>query len=369
MKRVLKLLRTLGTALLGLIGLVLVIMWMSGMFSERVPPEVAPVPPRLLEPFSATGEVHQVTEHVIEESVGTLRAERRTQVSSRILATIQAIRVRAGDRVNAGDVLVALDDRELASRVAQAKQNVASLEANLRNAQVAFEREKALLENQATSRSSFDQKEAAFQMAQAELEQARQALREAEVATSHSVIRSPVTGIVVDRLAEPGDMAAPGRPLLSVYDSTALRLEAPVRELLATTLSVGDRLQVRVDALDLLLEGTVDEIVPEAEATSRSFLVKVGIPMHEGLYSGMFGRLLIPAGERERVCMPLAAIRRVGQLEFVDVIESDRIERRLIKTGEHSEHGFIEVLSGAAPGEIVALRDEAPAALHPHGER
>ncbi|MBE7559633.1 efflux RND transporter periplasmic adaptor subunit [bacterium] len=355
MKKYLVVARKVLAALLGLVALILIIMWMSGVFSTRVPPERVTRAGERVAPASATAEVHQVTEHVIEEAVGTLRAERRTQVSSKILATIQEIRVRAGDKVAAGDVLVVLDSRDLASRLAQARQNVTSLEANLKNLKLAYEREKALFENQATSKSSLDQKEAAYHVAEAELERGRQAVREAEVATTHAVIRAPVAGVVVDRLAEPGDMAAPGRPLLSLYDATALRLEAPVRELLATTLKVGDSLSVRIDALDLTLPGTVDEIVPEAEAASRSFLVKVGIPRHEGLYSGMFGRLLIPAGERERVCMPLSALEEVGQLQFVNVIDRGRLDRRLVKIGEHSEHGFVEVLSGVSPGEVVLL--------------
>ncbi len=358
MKRILKTLKTILGVVVGLGLLVVTILWMSGTFRDRVAPGQVSPPGERVAPAAGTAQVHEVTEHVIEEAVGTLRAERRTQVSSKILATINDIKVRAGDKVNAGDVLVTLDSRDLATQLAQARQNVTSLEANLKNLKLAYEREKALYENQATSKSSLDQKEAAYQMASADLERVRQAVGEAEVAMSNAVIKSPVSGVVVDRLAEPGDMAAPGRPLLSVYDSTALRLEAPVRELLATTLSVGDKLQVRIDALELTLEGTIDEIVPEAEASSRSFLVKVGIPKHEGLYSGMFGRLLIPAGERQRVCMPVAALQQVGQLAFVSVVDQGRVERRLVKTGEHSERGFIEVLSGVAPGETVLLHND-----------
>ena len=354
MKRLARYLLTLTTALAGLAGLVLIIMWMSGMFSDRVEPAVLPAPERHA-PAGATAEVHPVQEAVVEETVGTLRAERRTSVSSKVLATIDAIKVSAGDRVSAGDVLVVLDSRDLASRRAQAEQNVISAEANEKNSGAEHERYRQLYEHEGTSKSVVDQKRTTHEVAVAELERAREALREAKVASSDATIKAPVSGVVVDRLAEPGDMAAPGRPLLDIYDPSALRLEAPVREMLAMQLSIGQALTVHVDSLDLELTGQVDEIVPEAESGSRSFLVKVGLPKHERLYSGMFGRLLIPAGERQRVCMPRAAVDSVGQLDFVNVLRDGRIERRLVKLGAHSEGGNVEVLSGVSPGDVVVL--------------
>ena len=130
-----------------------------------------------------------------------------------------------------------------------------------------------------------------------------------------------------------------------------------MREGLATRLKVGDLLKVRIDALDIELEGRVDERVPQAETLSRSFLVKVGLPRYEGLYTGMFGRLLIPAGERRRVCLPKAAIQRIGQLEYIEVVnEGNTLEKRFIQTGAHSKFATVELLSGAQAGERVVVR-------------
>jgi membrane fusion protein, multidrug efflux system len=176
------------------------------------------------------------------------------------------------------------------------------------------------------------------------------------VQLSYAEIRSPVSGRVVDRLADPGDTAVPGKPLLSVYDPNALRIEVPVRESLAITLKIDEALQVRVGARENLLTGTVDEIVPQAETGSRTFLVKVGLPAEPEIYAGMFGRIYLPAGERKRLTMPEAAAVQIGQLTFVDVLGPDRhVSRRLVTLGRPAGEGRVEVLSGLDRGDEVLL--------------
>jgi multidrug efflux pump subunit AcrA (membrane-fusion protein) len=165
-----------------------------------------------------------------------------------------------------------------------------------------------------------------------------------------------VNGRVVDRLAEPGDTAVPGAPLLRIYDPGVLRLEVPVRESLAVTLSPGNALHIEIPALDTTMDGKIDEIVPFAEPGARTLLVKIGLPRDPRLYAGMYGRVEIPAGSLKRLWIPPAAVEQVGQLQFVQVVtKDDRLERRLVTTGETDAAGRLEVLSGLAAGERVLL--------------
>ena len=196
-----------------------------------------------------------------------------------------------------------------------------------------------------------------MQVTIAEEARAAETVREAEVLLSYTVIRAAKNGRIVDRSAEPGDVAQPGIPILVLYDATSLRLEAPVMEHLAVKLQIGETLNVYIDALQREFQATVDEIVPQADAPSRSFLVKASLPKSEDLYEGMFGRLRIPAGERRHLCLATDAVVRIGQLEFVDVVLPDgTIERRLIKTGTLGMPGRQEVLSGVQAGEKVLLQ-------------
>jgi multidrug efflux pump subunit AcrA (membrane-fusion protein) len=145
---------------------------------------------------------------------------------------------------------------------------------------------------------------------------------------------------------------------LEIYDPTSLRLEVPVMENLAIKLKEGDELAVKIDALDEEFVATVDEIVPQAEAASRSFMVKVKLPPSADLFEGMYGRLMIPAGQRLHLCLNAEAIERIGQLEFVYVVDANgkNPERRYIKTGRFGRPGRVEVLSGLKANENVLVR-------------
>jgi RND family efflux transporter MFP subunit len=274
-----------------------------------------------------------------------------------VFATIDEITVSAADQVSDGDILVRLESKDLEARLKQAEQMLIAATATRKEAETSYARNRRLVEQHAVSRAAFDESTRHLDVSRAEELRAQQAVTEAKVMLSYATIKAPRSGRIVDRFAEPGDTCRPGEPILVLYDATSLRLEAPVLERLAVKLRVGDKLNVYIDALAREVESTIDEIVPQADAPSRSFLVKASIPRSEDLFEGMFGRLRIPAGQRRHLCLATDAIRKVGQLEFVEVVTSDgQIERRFIKTGRLGMPGRIEVLSGLKSGERVVLR-------------
>jgi len=344
--------RIAGIAI-ALVALALVMGHLAGLFGEKIPAQklaasAAPV-------RGATAVVDAVTEPVIEQATGTVRSRNEAVVSARITATITAIPVTAGDTVGLGDVLVELDSRELRARLEQQRQAVAAARANLSEAQPNYARMQALFSRGTVAKADLDRAEARLRAAEAELARARRAVEEAETALSYAVIRAPLAGRVIDRVADPGDTARPGEPLLRLYDPEHLRLEANVRESLAAGLSRGQRLRARIDALDLTTGVTVEEIVPLADPGSRSFLVKATLPASPNLYPGMFGRLLIESGTTTRLYVPAAAVEHIGQLEFVRVATAEGTVRRMIRTGRRDENDRLEVLAGLAPGEEVVL--------------
>lgn len=330
------------------------IVWLSGGFGKRVPPEVVKVVEMARPPDAREAVVEERVRPVVEWASGALASARQTNVSPRILARIEDIRVRAGDRVAAGDLLVILDARDLQARVAQASEALQAARARLNFAQSERSRYEQLFERGVTTRQRLDEVLANLKAAQADVDRLEQSLREAETALSYTEIRAPVSGLVVDRLAEPGDTASPGSPVLRIYDPAALRVEVPVRESLAVRLRVGDVLRVDVHAVAETFEGRIEEIVPFAEPGARTLLVKVALPQDPRLYAGLFARVAIPAGTRARLLIPEAAIERIGQLDFVTTIDdADRLENRLVTLGEYREGGKIEILSGLAAGERV----------------
>jgi RND family efflux transporter MFP subunit len=333
-----------------------VVAWLSGSCGERIEPGQGAQAPASLPEGATLFTVEAREEPVHERASGALAAAEQTTVSSKILARIESVAVRAGSVVQRGDVLLTLDQRDLEARVTEAAEDLRAAQARLELARSELARAEKLLAEKVVSQQAVDRARSADRVAAADVLAAEQRLADAEIARSYGEIRSPVNGRVVDRLAEPGDTAAPGVPLLRIYDPGTLRLEIPVRESRAVTLAPGDALPVEIDALGERFEGHIDEIVPFAEPGARTLLVKVRLPPHPRLYAGLFGRVAIPAGERRVVRVPERAVRRVGQLEFAQVVgPGERVERRLVTTGASDAEGRVEVLSGLADGERVVV--------------
>lgn len=341
----------------GIAVLVTAVGWLSGGCDEKIQPGTRPA--EKTDAAARTAPVTRVVETAVEHASGTVMSSTQTTVSAKILARIESIEVVAGSVVQKGELVVTLDDRDLAARLAEAREELRAARARFDLAGRERERTRKLSEAKVASEEQLDQTRSAFFVARADVSGAEQRVADAEVAVSFAEIRTPVTGRVVERLAEPGDMASPGVPLLRIYDPSALRLEVPVRESLAVSLTVGQDLRARIDALDETFEGRIEEIVPFAEPGARTLLVKVRLPENARLFAGMFGRLEVPAGEKVQLLVPEAAVTRIGQLAFATIVDGEgRAERRWVTTGRPAENGLIEVLSGLEAEERVLL-DEA----------
>jgi multidrug efflux pump subunit AcrA (membrane-fusion protein) len=143
-----------------------------------------------------------------------------------------------------------------------------------------------------------------------------------------------------------------------LYDPSSLRLEVPVMARLAVGLRVGDELVVQIDDLNKRrIRATIDEVVPQADEATRSFLIKVKLPPSPDLFEGMSGRLLVPGEKRDHLCVHRDAIQTIGQLEYVTVLQDGIQERRLIKTGHVGDQDHVEVLSGLKARDKVVLYD------------
>jgi len=295
----------------------------------RVHPGRAPEPASLPAP-AHTGAAERVTVPIVEEAVGTVRSVREVIVAAQVTARVVAVRAKVGDRVTMGSPLVVLDDGDFVARFARAKAQ--------------YDRVKGFLAHQAATAEQMEAAEAEYQQAKAGIE--------------HTRIAAPVDGVVAERHVEPGDLAVPGRPLLSVLDPAALRLEAQIREGLIARITPGATLDVVVPAAGTTLRGMVAEILPSADPRSRTFEVRINLEPEAGVYPGMFGRLRLPVGTREVVQVPAAAVEHVGQLETVVLRTDDGWRRRLVTTGAALSGDALEVLSGLSGGETLGLRDE-----------
>lgn len=342
---------------------IILLLWLANVFAPKIGterPEESAVAER---PVGETAlvEARLIRVPVIESAVGTIRAVHETSVASKLLAKVVTVNVQAGQSVHKGDVLVRLDDEDLQARLEQAEAARTSAVAARDQAQIEHQRVQRLFEQEAAAKIELERAATSLKSAEAEVERTQQARREAETSLDYSTIRSPLDATVVDKQIEVGDTAKPGQVLVTLYDPTRMQLVAGVRESLAYRLKVGQTIAVKVDALDKVCDGRVSEIVPQAEAASRTFSVKVTGPCPPGAYSGMFGRLLIPLDEQEVLVIPQTAVRRVGQLTIVEVADgSGRVLRRRAVQLGRTFGTDAEVLAGLRAGERVGLLGPAP---------
>jgi RND family efflux transporter MFP subunit len=316
----------------------------------------------------------------IYEATGTVRARTSAVIAAKLLGYVREVKVQAGDRVRDGQLLVTLDARDLdvnsrraeaaldevRSSVPEADSAVAGAKANLDLAQTTFNRMQELWNKKSISNQEFDEASAKLKAAQAAYEMARgrraqldaqaarvqQDIRSTEVARSYAEITAPFAGVVTAKSVDPGTMAVPGAPLLTIEREGAYRLEASVEESRLSAIRLGQPVSVALDGIDRTLEARVSEIVPAVDAASRSYTVKIDLPSLPTLRSGAFGRVSFSLGSRSPLTIPVGAVTARGQLQSVLVAENGVAHTRLITAGQQSKDQ-VEVLSGLNAGEMV----------------
>jgi membrane fusion protein, multidrug efflux system len=327
------------------------------------------------------------------EATGTVSARTAAVMSSKVMAYVRQVAVQVGDRVKEGQELVTLDaqdldanvrraeaaEAEVRSAIPEADNGVAGAKANLDLAQSTFKRMEDLASKKSISNQEFDEASARLKSAQAAHDMARsrrsqldsklaqvdQEIRAARIMRDYTRIAAPFPGIVTAKSVEPGNLAAPGAPLLTIEREGAYRLEASVDESKLPFVKAGQTVEVALEALDRRLTARVSEIVPAVDAASRAYTVKIDLPPLPNVRSGVFGRAWFPMSSRTVLTVPAAAVVERGQLQSVFVMENGVARNRLITTGTRRPDAM-EVLSGLSEGEKViypipaGLADGAP---------
>ncbi len=318
------------------------------------------------------------------EAGGVVQARTTATMTSRILAPVRDVRVAPGDRVRAGQVLIALDGTDLGahSRSARAAALAAeqgataaaseqrAAEASLTLARATHERISGLHAKRSATAQEFDAAIGALRAAEAHAEGAaaraqaavsgaegaRAASEAARTTESFAVITAPFDGVVTDKMVEPGNMAAPGTPLLRLEDTRGFRLDVRVDESRIGQTAPGAIVPVSLDSgtggATTTVNGTVSEIGRAGNADARAFLVKITLPDTAGVRSGMFGRAHFSAQTRRALTVPANALVRRGQMTSVYAVEDGVARLRLVNVSG------TEVLAGLSEGDVVIV--EAP---------
>jgi len=288
--------------------------------------------------------VQKKTRTTTEAIMGTVRARLRATIEAKVSGRIDKMLAVPGQTVGVGELLVQLDAQEIQAKLDQALAVRQQAESDLK-------RFTALLEAKSLTQAEFDS-------AQARARVARAAVSEAETMLGYTKITAPFAGVVTRKRADVGDLATPGKPLLDMEDARSLRLEADVPEAVIGNLKLGDKLPVRISAVEAEFEGVVGEISPAADPNSRTILVKLDLPDAQNLRAGQFGRVAMPVGESTALRIPASAIVHHGQMEIVFVVKDSSAQLRLVKTGKRIGDE-VELVSGVEAGEKIVVEDAA----------
>jgi RND family efflux transporter MFP subunit len=360
--------KSMRVAQLFLLGIL--VSWLTGLSACNNDKQHATAPPEI---------VHDVTLLTAQktmapdctEATGTVRAAQSAQLSSQVMGAITRVNVHEGDQVRRGEVLITIDAAQQRSAydsasagLSASQQTIAATDADYALAEATTKRYQVLYDKKSVSPQEYDEVKTRLAAAKARREvaaagriHAEAAVSEANTAMGFTRIRAPFDGLVVAKLADAGSLAAPGVPLLTIEDPTRFRLEAVVDESQIGTVRLGETVPVVIDSLDnQTITSKVAQIVPMADPASRTFTVKVDLPMNPQIRSGLFGRACFARGERESILVPQNALLHRGQLNGVYVVGKDKIASlRYVTLGKLAANQ-IEVLSGLESGERIVAQ-------------
>jgi len=290
------------------------------------------------------------------EVAGNVVSDRRIEIASKISGYIRSIAVAEGDRVAAGDLLVQIDDSQIAAAITEARVGLDAAQALFADADADLARYEALLAQDSIPEAQVRKARLQRDAASGQVRAARAALEQASAQQQYTRITSPVDAVVIARQRRSGDLVAPGLPLLTLESPKGLLLEVWVAEEWLGALAPGAPVLVTIDGIAAPLPGRLARIVPSGDAVSRRFAVKIALPEAPGLAPGLFGRALFNLGDETLLTVPRTALVERGGLTGVFVVDAEQRARfRWLRT-RREWPDRIEVTAGLEPGERIIAR-------------
>ena len=286
-----------------------------------------------------------------------VEAVRQSTVSAQIAGRIVDIRFDVGDYVKKGEVIVRIDERAASRALEASEAQVREAQAALGNARAHYERSKQLLAQKFISQAALDQAEAAYRAAQARVGALLAGAGAAATERSFATVLAPYSGVVAARHVELGEMATPGRPLMTGFDPATLRVVATVPQAQVGAIQAGGRARIELPSAGRWIEVRQITVVPAADPRTHTTRIRLELPGEvRGVYPGVYARAHFVVGTAPKLLVPRAAVFSRSELTAVYVLGDDnRPQLRQVRLGAAGDEHAVEVLAGLKPGERVAL--------------
>lgn len=298
---------------------------------------------------------------------GVVEAVRQTVVAAQVPGAVVQLEVKAGDRVKAGQLLLRLDARAADQGAAASDAQVQAARASLDAATREYERQKQLHQKKYISQAALDRAESDFKAARAQADAQIAQAAAARTQTGFHVVRAPYAGVVAEVPVALGDMAMPGRALVTVYDPAALRVAVALPQSVAARFAAGGALRVEIPGAPAggALTPQRVQLLPTADAATHTVTLRADLPTAAGIAPGMFARVAVPvtgaAAGAPSVRVPRQAVVRRAELTALYVLDDKgRALLRQVRLGREAD-GRVEVLAGVSAGERVVTDPQAAA--------
>ena len=324
-------------------------------------------PEQAARPTATPGTTYLVADSTIQatlDAAGTAQPIAEATLSTKLMGTVTAVLVHEGDRVSAGQPLVHIDARDLVARDSQVQASIAGARAMQLDAETQARRIRALYADSAATRAQLDAVETAVARASAGVRAAEAAAGELAATRAYADVRAPFAGIVTHRFVDPGAFAAPGAPLVTVQNVSRLRVSVNAAPEDVRGLKRGAHVTATIE--DTTVHATVEGVVPSG---SNVYTVNAIVENPRGaLMANGAASIAIPRGRRQAVLVPLAAIKREGDLTGVIIRDASGDDVRWVRLGE-ARGSFVEVTSGLAAGATIVVPPSADGARTLVGEK
>lgn len=289
---------------------------------------------------------------------GSVRAVHTATIKARVAGELQDLTLREGDAVRAGQVVARIDPTETQARVRQAEQQASAAQAQVAIGQRQFDNNQALVAQGFISKTALDTSLASLDAAKATHQAAVAAAQVARKALADTVLRSPIDGLVAQRLAQNGERVAVEARILEVVDLSRLEVEVLVPAADAARVRVGQAAELRLEGAERSITAQVARINPSAQAGSRAvpmYLSIEGGAAQPGLRQGVFLQGSIAAGTEQALAVPLDAVRTDQAAPYVQVAENGKVVHRKVTTGARAQVGGATwaAVQGLSAGELV----------------